>query len=120
MSARRFNHASVVEPSGLPDGAEVSVSFGSGNPDDEEYDFVVFERVPEAVEEKPPERFPIFDFSTMYDPPKLGELPDLEPTLRIDLESLSVSHVQGVSYETDAHTVSRLRSTYKPGEEPKF
>jgi len=115
-----FNRASVVEPSGFPDGTEISVSFGSGNPDDEEYDFVVFERVPEAVEKKPVERYPLFDFSTMYDSPELGKLPDLEPTLRIDLESLSVSHVQGVSYDTDAHKVSRFRSTFKPGEEPEF
>lgn len=115
-----FNHASVVEPSDLPGGTEISVSSGSSNPEDEEYYFVIFERVPEAVEKKQVKGDPFFDLLSVHEPPELGKLPDLEPTLCIDLEALSVRYVRRVSYDTDGHKVSRFRSTFKPGEKPDF
>ena len=111
-----FNHASRAEPYNLPDG---TVSWMSPPSDDEEYgdsDVYVFEDVPNVQ----PDTDPSVGISRKsrggavifgFDSEESDTEPSVEPTLRLDLDSVVVLKIKGVSYSYSTHAVKRHRDT---------
>ena len=113
-----FNHACFVMPYEVPKGTEVQVSIRAGYQDDEEYDddtVFVWETVPsnQHGDELP-------------DEPGWGEqgpmlLPmgyrtgiptaPLDPTLRLDVNSVEILNIKGTTYDFGSNIVLRNRQT---------
>ncbi len=113
-----FNHASKVEAYDLPDGSDVSISHGWGPPDDYDDCITVFERVPKPADEDtgtkedPDVILESFAIPVEYLPiPRKGSVVDSrETSLRIDVDSIQVFEMRGVTYETHERDVRRHRS----------
>ena len=102
-----FNHARVVEPHTLPPGSVYLP------PIDEESDhegpiiFVFEEASPEQTSTTTTaHRIPHLNL-TSSEP--LGYVPDEEPTLRMDLDTVAVLHIKGVEYDWMHQSVRRHR-----------
>ena len=113
-----FNNASKVEAYDLPVGSDVSISHGWGAADDYDDGITIFERVPKPVEEDAGEKndpdaiFGSFAIPVDYMPiPGRASIVDSrETSLRIDVNSIQVFEMLGVTYETHQRSVSRHRS----------
>ena len=129
-----FNHACGVAPADLPDGTDVSISFGFPHEDDEEEEsgrITVFETVPDdsgtdkSASETQKSTFDLIDaFPSVQswdkDPYKGYEEQYCyhEPVLRLDPDSVVVLDIKGVKYKWNRRKVSRFRSA--KGEESEL
>jgi len=114
-----FNHARGVELYLLPEGTNVEVlipRFGMSDPDNEYDDnILVSETVPSIQSEENqsadgvrPSHVPVRLFKDSETESFQG---DFEPTLRLDLETLNVLVIRGVTYEFNCLSISRLKRT---------
>lgn len=106
-----FNHASVVSPYELPEGTDVSVSFDCNDPDEYDQTITVWERLPnEEAKKKESKRFvPRMPYEYDFWNPSHRE-PMHEPSLRLDLASVKVHKVKGVSYTCKIVDVNRHKT----------
>lgn len=110
-----FNHASVAEPDAIEPGTQVEVWMRGGSEDDPDPFISVFEEAPPEKPTEPEEVETVFGVALI--PPKwpspesndLAWLAAHEPTLRVDVQSLTVETVRAVSYECSSRTVLRHR-----------
>ncbi len=106
-----FNHARGVEKYGLPEESEVEVYLSSFG--EEDGSIFVSETMPVTLPNneapvKDPQGGPIRMF--IHDEP--GEPDeDIPATLKLDIGSVEVLHVQGVTYTSKTRTVTRHRQT---------
>lgn len=102
-----FHKAARVEALDLPAGTHVSARLFSPTEEGEEIDYSVVEEVPNGAPEAAP--------ATQLDFADLLELSTYKPedqraiTLRLDIKSLRVHHVQSVAFKAPAFTVDRGR-----------
>jgi hypothetical protein len=113
-----FHKAASVEPVEFPPGTTVRGSSGHFSEEGWETDYSVTEEVtsPKAPAREKPMGWPpsfaeIAAKSQFSNEPEIREMYFLggTPTLRIDLESVSVHLVQGVEFATEEHSVRRRR-----------
>jgi hypothetical protein len=104
-----FHNAARVQKLDLPKGAEISAHLSHDIEDGPEIDYWVFEEVPPEVPSLPSEAH---DFPFMSEPLDTShrDFDERAPTLKLDIPSLTVHHVSGISFQTDAHSVHRHRS----------
>ncbi|EEE36981.1 RES domain family protein [Rhodobacteraceae bacterium KLH11] len=102
-----FHRASKVEKMDLPDGAELSAHTSMSTEDGPEPDYWVWEEIPAKEENEttePSSSFPFQELNWQYECE-----PVEEPTLTLDLKSLTVQIVTSATYGTDSYTVRRHR-----------
>lgn len=97
-----FHQASRVEQRVTPQGMTSDVSFGYHTEDGYEIDYSVYEQEHERTAQAPP---PQRSAPASQSP---GE-DDRTPSLRIDLDTLTVHHVNAVEVRSESHTVGRTR-----------
>jgi len=115
MNVALFNASSMVEPLSIPEGTEIFANTGYDTEDGPEIDYSVSEQVP--PKEKDDAEHDLMGIEWDFDPLTMDDNFDTrEPTLQVDLSSLRVHHVQGVSYQTEDFGVRRHR--YKKRELP--
>jgi hypothetical protein len=104
-----FHEASRVEPPHLPEGTEVTVHLEHFGEDGPEADYMVWEKVPSQPVKKP-ERKDVNPILDLYEVDEIlaGNNPR-RATLRLDLESFEVHHVDSVSVIATAFPVRRHR-----------
>ena len=104
-----FHHAAKVAPIELPARTEISVSLSNYLDDGFEVDYSVWEEVQPVSEPIPP-------LQDSFGMPLVPSIPlpvDADfrtPTLRIDVNSIKIHHVQSVSVKTQSYNVRRYRS----------
>jgi hypothetical protein len=105
-----FHRSSRVEPRATPEGMTTNVWIGHWTDDGYEIDYTVFEEVPAPGAEAP----------AMHSEARIPDLPMDQlpegadtrvPTLRIDLDSVEVRHINAVEVRSQAYEVSRSRRT---------
>jgi len=113
-----FNHACVVEPYELPKGTKIVVDMGWVSEDDYDDSITIFETVPNEDREKEQQDkvfettgFGIIGVPEFFEDDTEAVSHQGDPTLRLDLDSVSVQEIKGVSYTTATRSVSRHRST---------
>lgn len=113
-----FNHACVVESYELPTGTEIDVNMGWASEDDYDDSITIFETIPDdnpeqKQQDEVAESLGFGNFRMMDIPEDVPDYDTLysDPTLRLDIDSLSVHEVRGVNYTTSTRHVSRIRST---------
>ncbi len=107
-----FHKAAIVEKLLIPAGTLVEAQSEQDYEDGPETEYVVFEELPNKEVESPaPDG--TTPLSTLAEAgAKLGETPWNRlgiPSLRVDVASVTVHHIQGVSYDTSAFKVRRQR-----------
>jgi hypothetical protein len=104
-----FSHASRLERHDVPGGAEIEVYRYHGDPDDPEHSIWIRETVPDAPETEDSALSP--DLFDLRNPVHSSDLPDdlADPSMRLDMESIEVRRIEGVSYQTFSIDVSRHR-----------
>lgn len=103
-----FHHAAAVEPLPLPDGTELDASLSWSTEDGDEIDYTVWEEVPDPPIVTPAHnRFSYLASGGFAE--KVTSLPRI-PTLKLDLATVTVHHVEGVTYATQTHVVNRHRT----------
>lgn len=104
-----FHKAARVQPLDIPDGTDISATLYDHTEDGPEINYWVSEEVPPAAPESNPEPF---------DPPFLSRLrplaidddyDDRDFTLKLDVKTLEVHHVNGINFTTQSYPVSRHR-----------
>lgn len=105
-----FHKAACVEKLELPEGTQVDVSLGYRTDDGWEDDYTVSEKIPpKEVKPETKEHYNWMHFPIVEDWAE-GQQDNLfQPTLRIDLKSISVHEVEAVKFETCDHSVRRYR-----------
>jgi len=112
-----FHAASKVEELELPDGTEVNAHSYYGTEDGPEIDYRVYEEVPPKDEDED-EKDDGLGIPWGVEPLFIDHDADArQPKLRVDLDSLQVHHVDGVSFQTQSHDVRRSRTEKR---EPPF
>lgn len=105
-----FHKASLVEPLELPPDTEITATLCSWTDEGAEVDYWVSETVPPPESTKEDKGFDVADFlSFSADDPK-GKFDTREVTLRLNVASIKVHHVQGIVLSTVDYPVHRLRS----------
>ena len=109
-----FSHATGLGHYDIPDGTEIEVGQSFGDPDGPAYSIWITENVPNSAEqeEKVAERHDGFDCLDYPCLPGSGE-EKLDVSIRLDMESIEVRKIQGVSYQVFSISVSRHRSEVK-------
>jgi len=105
-----FHRSSRVECRVTPEGMTTDVWIGHQAEDGYEIDYTVFEEVPTPIAPAAPSR-PVgrlHDFTSADAPENLDTR---APTLRIDLDSVEVRHIEAVEVRNEVHEVSRSRHT---------
>jgi hypothetical protein len=92
-----------------PDGMTSDVWFGHNTEDGYEIDYTVFEQVPPEPQEPDREPRPTAALPFLADWNVVPDQDSREPALRIDLDSLTVRHINGVEVRSDSYPVSRSR-----------
>jgi hypothetical protein len=109
-----FSHACGLERYDVPDGTEIEVHRYHGDPDDPDHSIWIWETVPDTpeTEDSAPASDTVFD---LWNPVHTSALPeDLgDPSIRLDMESIEVRRIKGVTYQTFSFDVSRHRSNAK-------
>lgn len=101
-----FHRSSRVERRAAPEGMTADVWFGHQTEDGYEIDYTVWEEVPAPVAPPPQQTLSGRSPLLMNDDPPAD--PDSRaPTLRINLESLQVLHIEAVQVRGESHSVSR-------------
>ena len=106
-----FHKAARVEEIDLPEGTDVSASLGQMYEEGWEVDYTVIEEVPPKEEEPEKERPVVFRHPAIAPSGSLdySDSDGRPSTLKIDLESLRVHHIQAVEFTTEGHSVTRHR-----------
>ena len=109
-----FSHACGLEKYDVPDGIEIEVNRHLGDPDDPDHSIWIWERVPDTpeIEERAPALDTVFDLWTPVHASALPEEQD-NPSIRLDMESIEVRRIEGVTYQTFSFNVFRHRSNAK-------
>lgn len=103
-----FHEASRVESANLPKDGEVTVHLGHFDEESSEADYIVWEKTSQPV--KAPERKDVIPILDLYEVDEIlaGNNP-FRATLRLDLQSVEVHHVDSVSVIATAFPVRRHR-----------
>jgi hypothetical protein len=104
-----FHNSARVQELDIPKGVEISAHLSHETEDGPEVDYWVFEEVPPAVPSPPAEAH---DLPFMSEPLQAShrDFDERPPTLKLDVPSLTVHHVSGIKFHTEAHSVHRHRS----------
>ena len=117
-----FNHASKIEAYDLPSGSEVTISHGWGPPDDYDDTISIFETVPKPAERSAAANIFELNFGTPADfismPGRRPIVDSRATSLRMDVSSIQVFEIRGVSYEKLERNVERHRREKSDGPEP--
>ncbi|MEJ1402437.1 MAG: RES domain-containing protein [Candidatus Sedimenticola sp. (ex Thyasira tokunagai)] len=109
-----FSHATGLEGYDVPDGMEIEVHRYHGDPEDPDHTIWIWETVPDTrgKEDAASPSDTVFD---LWNPVHSSALPEelAEPAIRLDMESIEVRRIEGVSYRTFSFDVSRHRSSAK-------
>ena len=109
-----FHKAAGVEEMELPTGTQVNVSLGYSTEYGWEEDYSVSEEVTtRKANAETEDCFDWLHFSDDFDAAQAQQENSYQPTLRIDLGSISVHAVEAVKFETRGHNVRRYRSDSK-------
>ena len=105
-----FSHACGLKRYEIPDGTEIEVRRYHGDPDDPDHSIGIWETVPDNPEQKDS----VSPMDGVFDLWGLVHLPDspeveVDASIRLDMESIEVQRVEGVSYQTFAFDVTRYR-----------
>lgn len=103
-----FHKSARVDQLDIPPNTEISAYLESSDEDGAYPEYWVSERTPTPppAEAEPEPDFPIIVFS----PAQPGDFDDPRPpTLRLDAKSVTVEHIESVTYETSSFQVSRNR-----------
>ena len=116
-----FHKSSSVQPIELPKGTKVTAHAGYTTEDGWEYDFNVWEEVPEPVPVE--KKKPLPGFESLFDFPEFPPWsprakPERRDTLKVDLEAVSVHEIRAVEFQTNDFPVARHR--HKAIERPDF
>ena len=117
-----FNHVSAVAPYEVPPGTDVKAHFYQAPQDDEDSEVYVYELVPPKDEEQSPDtetttgaamlrikgKIVSFEYP---DEDRYGSETHREPTLQMDIDSITVMEITGVKYHCDKFPVMRDRLT---------
>lgn len=103
-----FHKAARTEELKLPAGTQVSARFSSTTEHGEEIDYHVTEEVPTKETDRTAPAVP-FDFADLLDLATYQPNDQRPTTLRLDVDSLKVHHVQNVSFTAPAFAVDRSR-----------
>jgi hypothetical protein len=112
-----FHKAARVEPLEIPQGTEISAQLSHYSEDGPEVDYWVSERVPPEVPSPPSETHEVVFLPEPLQVPGPEAFDGRTVTLRLDISSLTVHHVSGITFETDVYPVRRHRSVKR---EEKF
>ncbi|UEX77723.1 RES domain-containing protein [Spiribacter halobius] len=106
-----FPHARGLERYDIPTGTKIEVHRHLGDPDDPDHSIWIWERVPPSSEQG--ENASAIDrgfvLSPLVHPPKSSE-DEVDVSIGLDLGSIEVRRIEGVSYQTFSFHVSRHRS----------
>ncbi len=111
-----FSHASGLEGYDIPDGTEIEVHHYPGDPEDPDHSIGIWETVPDSSETEDSSPAPASDpLFGLWNPVHSSVQPEdwIDASIRLDLESIEVRRVEGVSYQTFSFDVSRHRSGAK-------
>ena len=106
-----FSHACGLELYNLPTGTEIDISLNLGDPDDPDHSIWIWEGVTNEVEQEEAlsSRRGRLDWWESAHPSKVVE-EQLEASIRLDMESIEVLKIEGVSYQTFSFNISRHRT----------
>lgn len=106
-----FSHACQLEPYNLPKGTNIDVTLIIGDPDDPMNDFYISEQVPAEPPEQEGKGSVQHEFFDSLNPLDEEDHTGMEvdPDLRLAMESIETRRVQGVSYQTFSFGVTRHR-----------
>ncbi|MCP4487237.1 MAG: RES family NAD+ phosphorylase [Gammaproteobacteria bacterium] len=113
-----FSHACQLDSYSVPEGTEIDVSLHTGDPDDPNFECMIWERVPEEnpkENKKDDNLISMFQFSPVPTEPEYLVGP-YEPSLSLNMESIEIREIQGVKYQTIDIEVSRHRIAIKESE----
>jgi hypothetical protein len=96
-----FHHASKIEPLDIPADAVVTTQSYTATEEGDEIDYGVCEEVAPATATVPP--------GPLLSPGQNDDRDTREPTLRLDVKTIEVRHVEAVSFEAQSYEVSRHR-----------
>lgn len=113
-----FRKAARVEEMDLPGGTEMRASLGHADEDGSQTEYTIFEAVP-PKKEKDKENTHSLNFGYLprehVDDGDESPFDPRVPTLKIDLESLTVHIIKAVDFDTEKHKVYRYRlDTHEP------
>lgn len=112
-----FSRASILERYSLPTGSTIDVQRYHGDPDDPEHSIVIWENVPNELEQNnghnlEPDRHGWPDF--MLPPEPVAN--KIDASIRLDMESIEVRRIEGISYRTFPFDVIRHRTKNEKSE----
>ncbi|MCU7873586.1 MAG: RES domain-containing protein [Candidatus Thiodiazotropha sp. (ex Lucinoma borealis)] len=112
-----FSHASGLEGYDVPNGTEIEVHRYHGDPEDPDHSIWIWERVPDT----PKSVDSASSQETLHDlwnpaHPFDQQVDLVDASLRLDMESIEVRRIEGVTYQTFSFDVSRHRSDTKDSE----
>lgn len=106
-----FSHACLLEPYNLPKGASIDVLLINSDPDDSSKEFFIREKLQATQPQQESgsiERDNFFGYLHPLDEPEQLEIEGVAD-LSLDMKSISVCVVEGVSYKTLPFGISRYR-----------
>ena len=117
-----FSHVSAVAPYEVPTGTDVKAHFYQAPQDDEDSEVYVYELVPPEDEEQSPDTETTLGAAMLRikgkivsfeypDEDRYGSEAHREPTLQMDIDSITVMEITGVKYHYDEFPVMRDRLT---------
>lgn len=106
-----FHKSALVEPIDLPSGTKMEAHLYESTEDGPEVDYTVWENVPPKPQD---DGFPKIKHLIFPNWSPDGDC--REAALKLDIGSLSVHHVQAVSFKTESHSVRRHRIEPRPQE----
>lgn len=114
-----FHKSARVERLEIPKGTRLSSRFSFGSDDDEDVDYRVWEEVPPIKSEVPPvasglDLGPHSPILVPFDFLEEADYDDRTITLKLDISSLEVHHVAGVTFFSEPHQVHRHRIEKRP------
>lgn len=113
-----FHHAARVSEMDLPEGTELSCYPMTHSDEEDDFDYCVWEEVPahEETQHKEDDDSGFLSPLRLREQANLSDRDDREETLRVNLQSVVVHHVEAVNYDTRSVPVSRHRQV--KGDDP--
>jgi RES domain-containing protein len=108
-----FHKAARVAPLDIPPGATVSADLTRYSDDGADADYWVWEEIPPVATAEPSASsdFPLINARWTFEP---DEYDERTPTLRLDVTSLEVHHIDRVAFATSTYSVHHHRSEKRP------
>ena len=105
-----FSHACGLERYDIPDGTEIEVHRYHGDPDDPEHSIGIWETVPDSSEQEGDlsSQDRAFDLWNLVHPSDSPE-DEVDSSVGLNMESIEVRRIEGVSYQTFSYDVTRHR-----------